>query len=188
MEDEEGRLSMVRQGARKARESIQEQWTKCDEAFQHLKRSLIEALVLAYAEPAKPYELHVDASREELGIVLYQEQDGGLKPIAYVSHSLTLSEKNYLVYKLEFLALSWAVIDKLRDYLYWSTFVVKMENNPLTYLLSSAKLDATRNRWLAVLLGFQFSLKYRPGTRNRDTVLKTSPIHQGVRRLNLCDS
>lgn len=51
------------------------------------------------------------------------------------------SQKNYAVHKLEFLALKWAVVNKLRDYLYGATFVVKTDNNPLTYLLSTAKLD-----------------------------------------------
>lgn len=91
-----------------------------------------------------------------------------LRPIAYVSCSLTRSENNYPVHKLEFLALKWTVMDKLKDYLYGATFVVKIDNNSLTYLLSSAKLGATGYRWLATLLGFQFSLNYRPGAGNRD--------------------
>lgn len=49
------------------------------------KRSLTKAPVLPYAEPAIPSELHVDVSREGLGGVLYKEQHGGLRPIAYVS-------------------------------------------------------------------------------------------------------
>lgn len=72
------------------------------------------------------------------------------------------------MYKLEFLAPKWAVVDKLRGYLYGATFVVKTDNNPLTYLLSSAKLDATGHRWLATLSEFQFSSKYWPGVGNRD--------------------
>lgn len=37
--------------------------------------------------------------------------------------------------------------------------MVKTDNNPLTYLLSSAKLD----RWLAALAGFLLNLKYGMG-------------------------
>lgn len=81
-----------------------------------------------------------------------------------MSHSLTPSEKNYSVHKLEFLVLKWAVIDKLKDYLYRATFVLKTDNNPLTYLLSLAKLDATGHKWLTAFSDFQFSLKYRPGS------------------------
>lgn len=97
------------------------------------------------------------------------ELDGKLFPVTYVNQSLTTSEKNYPVHKLEFLALKWAVVDKLQDYLYGARFVVKTDNNPLTYLLSTAKLDATGHRWLATLCEFQFSLKYQPGVGNRDT-------------------
>uniref|UniRef100_A0A8C5WL11 Reverse transcriptase/retrotransposon-derived protein RNase H-like domain-containing protein n=1 Tax=Leptobrachium leishanense TaxID=445787 RepID=A0A8C5WL11_9ANUR len=156
-------------GPRKARESIQGEWTsQCEGAFVKLKESLTRAPVLAYADPHKPYELHVDASREGLGGVLYQEYGGLLRPVAYVSRSLTPSEKNYPTHKLEFLALKWAVVDKLKDYLYGAEFVIKTDNNPLTYILTTAKLDATGHRWLAALSGFRLSLKYRPGVNNRD--------------------
>lgn len=47
-----------------------------------------------------------------------------------------------MVHKLEFLALKWAIVDKLLDYLYEAMFAVKTDNNPLTYLLSTARLDA----------------------------------------------
>lgn len=66
--------------------------------------------------------------------------------MAYVSRSLTPAEKNYTIHKLEFLALKWTVVDKLRDYLYGAEFTVKTDNNPLTYILTSAKLDATGHR------------------------------------------
>lgn len=66
--------------------------------------------MLAYADPSLPYELHVDASRDGLGGVLYQHQAGKLRPIVYVSRSLAPSENNYPVHKLEFLALKWTVV------------------------------------------------------------------------------
>ena len=42
------------------------------------------------------------------------------------------------------------------------------DNNPLTYVLSSAKLDATGHRWLADLSNFSFTIKYKPGPQNKD--------------------
>ena len=54
---------------------------------------------------------------------------------------------NYPVHKLEFLALKWAVTDKFHDYLNGgNTFEVYTDNNPLTYVLSTAKLDASSHR------------------------------------------
>lgn len=42
------------------------------------------------------------------------------------------------------------------------------DNNPLTYITKSAKLDATGHRWLSALSTYNFNLKYRPGRRNLD--------------------
>ena len=54
--------------------------------------------------------------------------------------------------KLEFFALKWAVTEKFRDYLFYATsFTVYTDNNPLTYILSSAKLSAVGHRWVAEL-------------------------------------
>ena len=42
------------------------------------------------------------------------------------------------------------------------------DNNPLTYVLTSAKLDAKGQRWIASLSGYNFSIKYRSGKKNFD--------------------
>lgn len=141
---------------------------KCETAFKELKQRLTKAPVLAFANPQLPYVLHVDASREGLGGVLYQDQGEGLRPVAFISRSLTPSERHYPAHKLEYLALKWAVVDKLHDYLYGVEFEVRTDNNPLTYVLTSAKLDATGHRWLAALSTYNFSLKYRSGVQNID--------------------
>lgn len=51
---------------------------------------------------------------------------------------------------------------------YGVSFEVRTDNNPLTYILTSAKLDATGHRWLSALSTYTFSLKYRPGKKNVD--------------------
>lgn len=67
----------------------------CEKDFETLKVSLTESPARAIANPNLPYVLHVDASREGLEGVLYQDQGEGLHPVAYVSRSLSPSEKNY---------------------------------------------------------------------------------------------
>jgi hypothetical protein len=42
------------------------------------------------------------------------------------------------------------------------------DNNPLTYVLTTAKLDATGHKWLADLATYNFNIKYRPGKNNAD--------------------
>jgi hypothetical protein len=38
----------------------------------------------------------------------------------------------------------------------------------MTYVLTTAKLDATGHRWLAALAAFNFNMQYRPGKKNGD--------------------
>ncbi|KAL3992153.1 cell division cycle protein 37 [Sarotherodon galilaeus] len=144
-------------------------WTqKCQQAFESIIDRLTSAPVLAFADPRKPYILHTDASATGLGAVLYQEQDGKNRVVAYASRGLSRSESKYPAHKLEFLALKWAVTEKFHDYLYGTQFTVVTDSNPLTYLLSSAKLDATGYRWLSALSTFTFKLIYRAGKQNSD--------------------
>ena len=148
------------------------QWTDMHQSvLEQLIDCLAQPPVLGFPEFSQPFILHTDASNQGLGAVLYQKQDGKLRVIAYGSRTLTAAEKNYHLHsgKLEFLALKWAITEKFRDYLYYAPFfTVYSDNNPLTYVLSTAKLNATGCRWVAELADFHFTIKYRPGKDNID--------------------
>ncbi len=151
------------------KQPFQDRWTpECQNAFQSLIEALTTAPVLGFADPKKPYILHTDASSTGLGAALYQEQDGQLRVIAFASRGLSHSESRYPAHKLEFLALKWSVTEKFHDFLYGGQFTVVTDSNPLTYILTSAKLDATSYRWLASLSNFSFKLQYRAGKQNLD--------------------
>ncbi|KAI3376829.1 hypothetical protein L3Q82_000403 [Scortum barcoo] len=128
----------------------------------------------------KPYVLHTDASFKGVGAVLYQEYPEGLRPVAFASRKLSSPEQRYPVHQLEFLALKWAVADKFHDYLYGAKFTVRTDNNPLTYVLTTAKLNATGHRWLAALATYDFDVKYRPGKANTDADLLSRNIADPV--------
>ena len=126
---------------------------------------------MAFPQYTRPFILHTDASEQGLGAALYQKQAGQLRVIAYGSRALTAAERNYHLHssKLEFLALKWAITEQFRDYLYYAPhFTVYTDNNPLTYVLTTARLNATGHRWVAELADFHFTIKYRPGKANRD--------------------
>ena len=137
-------------------------------SFEAIISHLTSPPVLAYADYSRPFELHTDASCNGLGAVLYQQNDGKKRVIAYASRSLRPSEKNYPAHKLEFLALKWAVVEKFHDYLYGTKFEAVTDNNPLTYIFTTAKLDATGQRWVASLSNYNFSIQYRSGKSNSD--------------------
>lgn len=156
----------------KESEPFGDRWNQsCKDAFKLIIQCLTNAPVLAFADPQKPYILHVDASLKGLGAVLYQEHSSGLQPVAFASRKLSNSEQKYPIHQLEFLALKWAVVDKFHDYLYGAKFTVRTDNNPLTYVLTTAKLSATGHRWLAALSTYNFDVLYRPGRKNIDADL-----------------
>ena len=94
-----------------------------------------------------------------------------------LAEPLTPSEKNYHNSKLEFLMLKWSITEHFKEYLVYSPFVVQMDNNPLTYVLMTPNLDATRHRWVSALGSFQFELEYQKGADNGTVdVLSWVPI------------
>ena len=82
--------------------------------------------------------------------------DGVDHVIGYASRSLSKTKHKYLAHKLEFLALKWAVTEQFQEYLYGNHFVMYADNNPLTYVLTSVKLDATDHCWVAGLANYNF--------------------------------
>ena len=144
------------------------EWTKeCQIAFDKLKELCTHTPILAYADYRKPFQLQTDASDLGLGAVLYQRDDNDhQRVIAFTSRSLSNTERNYPTHKLEFLALKWAITDRFHEYLYGGQFDVFTDNNPLTYILTSAKLDATGQRWVASLANYDFRIFYKSGKTN----------------------
>ena len=137
-------------------------------AFQELKMRCLTAPVLAFADFKKPFLLEIDASIEGLGAVLSQEQDDGhYHPVAYASCSLKGGELKYHSSKLEFLALKWAMTKQFREYLQYQPFLVRTDNNPLTYVLTMPNLDAFGHRWVAAMAGYNFDIQYIRGSDNK---------------------
>ena len=142
------------------------------EAFDCLKAACLQAPILAFLDFTKPFLVQTDASGRGLGAVLSQKQeDGRYHPIAYASRVMNETEQRYHSNKQEFLALKWAVTEQFHEYLSFygknrNEFVVRTDNNPLTYIFSSANLDAAGQRWVACLTSYNFSLQYQKGKDN----------------------
>ena len=136
-------------------------------AFEALKQACMHSPVLAFADYTKDFFLETDALKEGLGAVLSQKQeDGWFHPVAYGSQVLTTHEKNYHSMKLEFLALKWAITEHFKEYLLYQPFLVRTDNNPLTYIMSTPNLDATGHHWVSVLAKYDFQLEYQKGRDN----------------------
>ena len=72
--------------------------------------------------------------------------------------------------------MKWAITEQFREYLQYGPFVVRTDNNPLTYVLTTPNLDAIGHRWVAALAGFDMSIEYLKGTDNKvaDTLSRVS--------------
>ena len=131
-------------------------------AFEVLKQACMQSPVLAFADYTKDFLLETDASKEGLGAVLSQKQeDGWFHPVAYGSWVLYTHEKNYHSTKLEILALKWAVTEHFKEYLLYQPFLVRINNNLLTYIMSTPNLDTTGHCWISALAKYNFWLEYQ---------------------------
>ena len=148
------------------------------EVIEYLK----SPAVISYPDFLHPFVVHCDASETGLGAVLYQKVDEKLNIVSFASRTLSPAEKNYFLHsgKLEFLALKWCITEKFHDYLiHGRPFEVITDNNPLTYVLTSAKLNATGQRWVNQLANYQFSIRYRAGKTHIDAdYMSRHPVDQ----------
>ena len=142
------------------------------EAFDHLKAACLQAPILAFPDFDKPFLLETDASGRGLGAVLSQKQaDGQYHPITYASCVMNETEQRYHFNKQEFFTFKWAVTEQFHEYLSpygknRNEFVVHTDNNPLTYIFSSANLDAAGQCWVARLASYNIFLEYQKGKDN----------------------
>ena len=142
------------------------------EAFDCLKAACLQVPILAFPDFDKPFLLETDACGRGLGTILSQKQaDGRYHPITYASHVMNEIKQRYHSNKQEFLALKWAVTEQFHEYLSpygknRNEFVVSTDNNLLTYIFSSANLDAAGQCWVACLTSYNFSLEYQKGKDN----------------------
>ena len=62
--------------------------------------------------------------------------------------------------------MKWAITDQFHEYLYGNAFDVHTDNNLLTYVLSTAKLDAMGHKWITYLANYNFHIHYKSGKSN----------------------
>ena len=57
-------------------------------------------------------------------------------------------------------------MEHFKDYLFYQSFMVRTDNNTLTYIKSTPNLDATGHWWVGALAWFNFELEYQKGHDN----------------------
>ena len=72
----------------------------------------------------------------------------------------------------------------------WAHLHCLHDNNPLTYMLSTARLHATGHCCLAALASYDFDIKYHPGVNNADTdaLSRLPAVHKSQTVRAVCSS
>ena len=130
-----------------------------EQSLQRIIDKLTNPPTVSYSDFLSLFMLHVDASSKGLGCAFYQRVDEEIEILGYGTGTLNKTEQKYHSSKLEFLGLKWTVTEHFRDYLLYAAVVyVYTDNNYIVYVLSSAKLNATGQRWVNQLADFNLTL------------------------------
>jgi hypothetical protein len=130
-------------------------------AFEALKVALTTAPVLQLPDFTAPFIVECDASGSGFGAVMHQ----GEGPIAYFSKPIAPRHVSLAVYERELIGLVQAV-RHWRPYLWGRAFIVKTDHYSLKFLLDQRLATIPQHHWVGKLLGFDFTVEYKPGRQN----------------------
>uniref|UniRef100_A0A9J7YQW1 Gypsy retrotransposon integrase-like protein 1 n=1 Tax=Cyprinus carpio carpio TaxID=630221 RepID=A0A9J7YQW1_CYPCA len=145
-------------------------WSEtAQDAFDRLKMLFTSAPILITPDPERQFIVEVDASEIGIGAVLSQRssQDDKVHPCAFYSHRLSPAERNYDVGNRELLAIRLA-LGEWRHWLEGASvpFIVWTDHRNLEYIRSAKRLNARQARWALFFDRFDFSISFRPGSKN----------------------
>jgi len=148
----------------------QEKWnwrSEQEEAFGKLKEIFTLEPVLAALDLDKEMRVEADTSDYATGGVLSMKcEDERWRPVAYISKSLSDTEKNYEIHDKEMLVVI-RCLEAWRHFLEGAQikFEVWMDHKNLEYFMSSQKLNRHQAQWALFLSHFDFKLVHVPGTK-----------------------
>ena len=135
-------------------------------AFSKVKATLTATPVLSLFDPNLETIVSVGASSFGLGAVLKQRQrTGELKPVAFISRSMTAIERKYAQIEKEALAFTWAC-ERLSDYLTGLYFRIETDHKALVPLFSTKNLEELplrAQRSHLCMMWFSFNITHVPG-------------------------
>jgi hypothetical protein len=130
-------------------------------AFKRINKKLSSTLVLTLTDFSQPFELHCDASKVGMGVVLSQ----GERSVAYFNEKLSGSKLNYSTYDVEL----YAFVQSLK---HWSSYlayklILYSDHEVLKHLHSLDKLSSRHVGWAAYVQHFSFVIKHKLGAVNK---------------------
>ncbi|MBW0555562.1 hypothetical protein O181_095277 [Austropuccinia psidii MF-1] len=147
-----------------------EEWkwnTKCDEAFEKLRKIAGEEITLKkldYEKGAGKIKLAVDSSYIDLGAVITQEdKEGKDRPVLYESITFSRLESKYSQPQLELCGVT-KLLKKIQKVLGEQNFQLQVDAKALIEMINSpCLLNAPMTRWVEFIQLFPFDLAHKPG-------------------------
>ena len=134
-----------------------------NQAFDNIKKEIVQAPILRYYDLKKETVLQTDASIKGHGACLLQ--DG--HPVYFASKSLQDAEHGYVVLELEALAVAWAM-EKFHHFLYASHFTLETNQKLSETILVKSLTEATLQLWLLIhTFPYDFTARYIKGSTNQ---------------------
>ena len=147
-------------------------WTEKEQhAFEALKESITDEKTMAYFDPKLPIILRTEASYHEgLSAALFQKRTDGIRPVHFISRSMTETEKRYSQTEKDALAIAWAK-KRLHLYLIGAPKIkIITAHKPLVTMFNkpTAKLPPRIEKWVMSMQDVDFEVNYEPGKDEKD--------------------
>ena len=171
------------------RKDVKWQWGgEQQKAFDELKEIFTTRPVLVAPDLDKEFRVEADTSNYAMGGVLLMKCSDELwRPVAFISKSLSNTERNYEIHNKEMLTVV-RCLETWRHLLEGTTirFEIWTDHKNLEYFMKAQKLNRRQARWALYLLRFDFMLKHIPGSRmgKADSLSRRLDWEVGVERDN----
>jgi len=143
-------------------------WTdERNNAFLELKKACSNYPVLRTPDWTKQFVMETDASGYALGVVIAQEFEDGIHPIAFHSRSLLPAEKNYDAHDKELAGVIFGF--KCGRPLFLGAthaICIRTDHKNLQYFRDPHKITGQQARWIEFLQDFDYTLEHIPGSTN----------------------
>jgi len=115
----------------------------------------------------REFKIEADVSNYATGRVLSMKcSDEKWRPVAFISKSLSDTERNYEIHDKEMLVVV-RCLEAWRHFLESATvkFEIWTDHKNLEYFMKAQKLNRRQARWALYLSRFDFTLKHVPGSK-----------------------
>jgi hypothetical protein len=158
------------------------------EAFDKIKKCMMDNVVLLLPDEDKQYRVKVDALDKATGVQLSQEDTNrGWCPVAFISKLLSPAEKNYHTYNKELLAIMVALQEWCQYLLSTKKqFEIWSNHKNLGYFKKPQLLNGQQTHWSLELAYYNYKLVNVEGKHNKHTnLLSRQADHMGQNKTKL---